>query len=140
MHLLRPGTVYYAIQDIEIYMQCCLFGKMSVQGNTDQLGAVIEVDVGVQSLPELHGEEDVCCPGPLGRIMVLPLLAIGGGDPLCQGGCCGGVLGGCHWGWGCGRFLLQGLLILGLFQCISARTQVEPFPVHICMQCKSSLF
>ncbi len=119
MHLLRPDTAYWAIQDIEIYMQCCLFGKVSVQSNTDQLGAVIEVDVRVQRLPELHGEEDVCCPGPLGRVMALPLLAIGGGDPLCQGGCCGWVLGGCHWGREGGCFLLQGLLILCLFQCIS---------------------
>ena len=96
-------------------MQRCLSGIVSVQNTTDQLGAIIKVDVGVQSLPELHGEEDVCCPGPLGRIMVLPLLAIGGGDTLCHSGCRGGVLGGCHWGGGGGRFLLQGLLILCLF-------------------------
>ena len=98
------------MQHIKIYMQCCLFGIVSVQKTTNQLGAVIEVDVRVQGLPELHGEEDVCCPGPLGRIMVLPLLA-----PFCQGGCHGGVLGGCQWGRGGGCFLLQGLLIFCLF-------------------------
>ncbi|KAA6417132.1 MAG: hypothetical protein FRX49_12887 [Trebouxia sp. A1-2] len=80
--------------DIKIYMLCCLFGIVPVQSNTDQLGAIIKVDVRVQSLPELHGEEDVCRPWPLRRIMVLSLLAIEGGDPLCHGG----VLRGCHWG------------------------------------------
>ena len=52
--------------------------QLSLTGVTDQFGAIIEVDIGVQSLPELHGEEVVGRPGPLGRMMILPLLAVGG--------------------------------------------------------------
>ena len=76
---------------------------------TDQFGAVIEVDVGVQSLPKLHREEDVGRPGPLGRIMVLPLLAVGeqcGVGCLCRSCLCGGAPGRRHRGQGGGDFLL----------------------------------
>ena len=84
---------------------------------TDQFGAIIEVNVGVQSLPELHREEDVGRPGPLGRIMVLPLPTVGeqgGVGCLCRGCLCRETLGGCHRGWGGGDFLLQSLLVLCL--------------------------